>query len=96
MNFFRKNLFGLAVASFLAFSCVLSAEAFHHHEALESQTDCCFCSWQQTGSQAASAPAPFFMFFLTIAFFVFPTFTPFSFSNFRRFSLGRAPPQNLL
>ncbi|HVZ81504.1 MAG TPA: hypothetical protein VHE12_12015 [bacterium] len=41
MNFFRKNLYGLAFASFLALGSVLTVEAFHHHDALEIHTDRC-------------------------------------------------------
>jgi hypothetical protein len=96
MNFFRKNLFGLAVVSFLALGSVLSAQAFHHHEALESHSDCSFCSWQQTGSQAASIPVPPALLLQTCFFVLLFTFKPFHFSTvFHSFS-GRAPPQNLL
>ena len=96
MNFFRKNLFGLAVVSVLALGSVLAVEAFHHHEALESRTDCSFCSWQQTGSQSPSLPsAPA----LVVSILVFSFYFTFQLSSLFTFplpSLGRAPPQNLL
>ena len=95
MNFFRKNLFGLAVASLLTLGGVLTAQAFHHHDALESQTDCSFCVWQQTGSQASSVPASPVFLLTVLVFAVFFAFQPFTFATFSLSFQGRAPPQNL-
>jgi hypothetical protein len=96
MNFFRKNLFGLAIASFLALGSVLTAEAFHHHDALESQTDCSFCVWQHSGSQASSTPASPSLLLALVALPLVLTFSLFHLSTFTPSFRGRAPPQNLL
>jgi hypothetical protein len=96
MKFFRKNLFPFMTVAFLAFVSVLAIEAAHHHDNLESHSDCSLCAWQMMGSSAPSTPTPpvlFHALFLT-AFF---TFTPFVFSSVVSFfTSGRAPPQNLL
>lgn len=96
MNFFRKNIFGLAVVAFLTLGSVLTAEAFHHHDALESQTDCSFCVWQHSGSQAPSTPSPISLLFQALVLPFLFTFKLFHFSTFSPSYSGRAPPQNLL
>lgn len=91
MNPLRKHLLSLAILSFLAFFSVLVVEGPHHHGNLESKDDCSVCSWQQTGSQAPSAPTPPQL-FQALLFAVLFTFSPVYFSTFFISPSGRSPP----
>jgi hypothetical protein len=96
MNFFRKNLLGLAIAASLAFVSVSAVQAFHHHDRLESRDDCSLCVWQQTGSQASSTPLPPVLLFDALVAVLILAAASF-YRSFVSFSpLGRAPPHNLL
>jgi hypothetical protein len=96
MNRLRKTLFPIAAFVLLSFLSVLLAETFHHHEGVETDNDCAFCSFQLTASQAPSvSPPPVLMLqFLVFSFvFIFPLLY---LSPVFRFSSGRSPPSILL
>jgi hypothetical protein len=91
MNFFRKYLLGFSVIALLSFFTISSAEDFHHHDNLESQDDCAFCSFILTAAHAPSTPVPpvLFPLFLVFTLVVFQVF----FTSFRSVSpRGRSPP----
>lgn len=98
MNFLRKNLFPFTAFAFATFLSVLVIEGFHHHDdGLEGHDDCSICSWQVSGSQAPSTPAPpplFHALALFVALFIFVLSAPTSFVSFS--TSGRAPPSILL
>jgi hypothetical protein len=94
MNFFKKNLLKISLVALFSFITIVVAENFHHHDAMESQDDCAFCSFIQTGSHAVNTPVqPMpIPYFLVFALFVLQ----FSFTSFRSVSpRGRSPPLNL-
>lgn len=91
MNFFRKYLLSFSVIALLSFFTISSAEDFHHHDNLESQDNCAFCSFILTAAQVPSTPVPPLLFpiFLVFSLFVFQVF----FTSFRSVSpRGRSPP----
>jgi hypothetical protein len=92
MDRFRKYLLLISAVVLLSFVSVLLAETFHHHGELETEDNCAFCSFQLTGSQAPSTPAPppllpvMLLFF--ILFFLQPILVTFNFIS----PSGRSPP----
>lgn len=97
MGLFKKKIsIFLACSALAAFLAILTIETFHHHESLEGSDDCTICSWQVTGSQAPSTPAPppplIPILLVSLVFF----FQPFVFSFHFISPSGRSPPKNLL
>jgi hypothetical protein len=95
MNFYRKHLLNFSIVALLSFFTITAAEDFHHHDAMESQDDCAFCSFILTAAHAPSLPTmpllvPFFLVFTLVFLQVF--FTSFSSVSPR----GRSPPLHLL
>lgn len=97
MNRLRKYLFHIAIIASLSFCSVLFAETFHHHEGMDSDNDCAFCSFQLTASQAPSIPIPpaLPLQLLSVFTFVF-IFMPYYLSRFSRSYTGLSPPSILL
>lgn len=95
MNFYRKHLLNFSIVALLSFCTIMAAENFHHHEAMESQDNCAFCSFILTAAHAPSTPAmpllvPFFLVFSLVFLQIF--FTSFGSVSPR----GRSPPLHLL
>jgi hypothetical protein len=95
MNFYRKHLLNFSIVALLSFFTITAAEDFHHHEAMESQDNCAFCSFILTAAHATSAPImplllPYFLVFTLVVLQVF-------FESFGSVSpRGRSPPIILL
>jgi hypothetical protein len=95
MNFYRKHLLNFSIVALLSFFTVTAIEDFHHHEGMESQDNCAFCSFILTASHSPSTPTmpllvPFFLVFSLVVLQVL--FTSFSSVSPR----GRSPPLHLL
>lgn len=95
MRFFKKHLTLIALVVLPILFSILAMEAAHHHDRLEANDHCALCVWQQTGSQAVSAPAPPVLYQALVFTFLF-TFKPFYFSPISLSPSGRSPPSNLL
>jgi len=95
MNFFRKYLLSFSAMALFSFAFISVAEDFHHHNPMESQDDCAFCSFIQTSSHAVASPVPPT---LIPHLFIMTLFVPrFLFVSFRSvLPRGRSPPRILL
>ncbi|HVM32304.1 MAG TPA: hypothetical protein VMU88_04155 [bacterium] len=92
MRALRKLSFLIALAGFSAFAAVSAAENFHHHGALESDDDCSFCSFAQTGSHSSMPTAIPVLVPTLLQLFVLFIFFAFSPSFVSLASCGRSPP----
>src|SRR5665213_2064453 len=95
MNFYRKHLLNFSIVALLSFFTITAAEDFHHHDGMESQDNCAFCSFILTASHSPSAPVmplllPYFLVFTLVVLQVL--FTSFSSVSPR----GRSSPLHLL
>ena len=95
MTLIRKHLFPLAAVVLFSFATIMAAEDFHHHEGMEGDDDCAFCSFILTAS--SSTPS------LPVVPLLLPSFVVFALVVLQVFFAsagsvsprGRSPPQIL-